>query len=95
MIRVWTPFHQLKQAQYALKVATRILPHVEKLFGIPYALPKLDLIYLPDYKPGAAAMENWGLVTFSQRSLLYDKNLSTGRHKQRVTAVITHEIAHQ
>ncbi|KAF4727569.1 pp2a multicopy suppressor, partial [Perkinsus olseni] len=59
-----------KQAQcgYALEVATRVLAWYEEFFGIPYPLPKLDLIAVPDFAMGA--MENWGLVTYREIDLL-------------------------
>lgn len=52
----------------------------------------LDQIALPDFNAGA--MENWGLVTYRETALLYDPIISSTRNKERVTTVISHELAH-
>jgi aminopeptidase N len=40
-------------------------------------------------------MENWGLVTYRDTTLLYDKDLSSPLDMQEVASVIAHELAHQ
>lgn len=52
-----------------------------------------DLIAIPDFEAGA--MENWGLTTYRETSLLYDPEISSASNKLWVTTVIGHEIAHQ
>lgn len=52
-----------------------------------------DLVAIPDFQAGA--MENWGLITFRETSLLYDVATSSAMDKKRVTTVIAHELAHQ
>ena len=51
-----------QQLQFALNVTAAVLPAFEQLFGVPFTLPKLDLVAIPDF--GAGAMENWGLITY-------------------------------
>uniref|UniRef100_A0A3P8VTH4 Endoplasmic reticulum aminopeptidase 2 n=1 Tax=Cynoglossus semilaevis TaxID=244447 RepID=A0A3P8VTH4_CYNSE len=58
------------QTHYALDVAVKMLGFYEKYFNICYPLPKQDLIAIPDFQSGA--MENWGLTTYRETSLLYD-----------------------
>jgi hypothetical protein len=41
------------------------------------------------------AMENWGLVTYRETALLIDEQRSSSQMKQRVCAVVAHELAHQ
>lgn len=52
----------------------------------------LDMVAIPDFLAGA--MENWGLITFRETSLLVDKQ-SSPLEKQVVASVIAHELAHQ
>lgn len=54
--------------------------------------PLSDLVAIPDFLAGA--MENWGLITFRETSLLVGKQSST-LEKQVVASVIAHELAHQ
>ncbi|XP_067294258.1 endoplasmic reticulum aminopeptidase 2 [Pseudorasbora parva] len=81
------------QTHYALEAAVRLLEFYEQYFNILYPLPKLDLIAIPDFQSGA--MENWGLTTYRETSLLYDPDISSASDKLWVTVVIGHELAHQ
>ncbi|GBP17198.1 Glutamyl aminopeptidase [Eumeta japonica] len=47
---------------------------------------------IPDFVSGA--MEHWGLVTYRETALLYDRNISSSANQQRVATVIAHELAH-
>lgn len=51
------------------------------------------MIAVPDFAAGA--MENWGLITFSEPALLYDPKLYSGDQKAYVAITIAHELAHQ
>lgn len=53
----------------------------------------IDLIAIPDFQSGA--MENWGLTTYRETSLLVDPLTSSISEKIWVTMVIGHEFAHQ
>jgi len=41
------------------------------------------------------AMENWGLVTYRETTLLVDPEQSSAAAKQTVALVVGHELAHQ
>ncbi|XP_037385949.1 endoplasmic reticulum aminopeptidase 2 isoform X1 [Talpa occidentalis] len=81
------------QTHYALEASLKLLDFYENYFDINYALPKLDLIAIPDF--GSGAMENWGLITYRETSLLFDPKTSSASDKLWVTRVIAHELAHQ
>ena len=49
---------------------------------MPYPLPKMDMIAIPDFASGA--MENYGLVTYRETALLFDEKHSAAANKQRV-----------
>ncbi|XP_047452435.1 aminopeptidase N-like isoform X2 [Mugil cephalus] len=81
------------ETQYAANITVKILDFYETYFGIKYNLGKLDQIALPDLYP--EAMENWGLITYQEGSLLYKEGVSSLLHKEVVTSLIAHELAHQ
>lgn len=89
-MRVWATPSTIQQTNYALYIARNVLTFYEGYFAIPFPLPKLDLIALPDFSAGA--MENWGLITFRSTALLYDPNQSSLADKKRVAVVIAHEV---
>ncbi|KAF6203836.1 hypothetical protein GE061_002171 [Apolygus lucorum] len=91
--KVWARSQAIDQAKYALKIGPKILKHFEEYFGIAYPLPKMDMIALPDFAAGA--MENWGLITYRESTMLFQDGVSASRHKQRVASVVAHELAHQ
>jgi aminopeptidase N len=82
-------------AAYALDAASALLPYYNDYFGVPYPLPKLDLIAGPGSSQFFGAMENWGAIFYFERALLIDARLSTQLDKQNVYGVIAHEMAHQ
>ncbi|TRY87998.1 hypothetical protein DNTS_007025 [Danionella cerebrum] len=81
------------QGDYALNTTGPILKFFERYYNVSYPLPKSDQIALPDFNAGA--MENWGLITYRETALLYDKDISSNGNKERVVTVIAHELAHQ
>lgn len=40
-------------------------------------------------------MENWGLITYRETSILYDANETSAAAREWVAVVIAHELAHQ
>ncbi|XP_051920250.1 aminopeptidase N-like [Hippocampus zosterae] len=92
-VRVWARRKAIEagHGDYALNITGKILQFYEHYYNIPYPLPKTDQVALPDFQAGA--MENWGLVTYRETTLLHDPNKSSAGNK-RVASVIAHELAH-
>uniref|UniRef100_A0A8D1Q9F4 Aminopeptidase n=1 Tax=Sus scrofa TaxID=9823 RepID=A0A8D1Q9F4_PIG len=84
---------KINQANYALDAAVTLLEFYEDYFSIPYPLPKQDLAAIPDFQSGA--MENWGLTTYRESSLLLDAEKSSVSSKLAITMTVSHELAHQ
>ncbi len=91
-VRVLTPPGRGEAGAYAARAAGRILSEFETYYGIPYPLPKLDLIAIPEHAFGA--MENWGAISFQESRLLVD-GASSSFARRDVFETATHEIAHQ
>ncbi len=92
-ITVWTGPGQQGQAGFALDAAEHALKTLNAYFDLPYRLPKLDLVAVPDFSSGA--MENWGAIFFRDSALLIDPQLSSLAARRRVAEVVSHEIVHQ
>lgn len=69
------------------------MPIYEKVFDVPYPLPKLDTLVASAFSAGA--MENWGLITGRTSVYLYDPLQSGIASKKRVIGVQSHEVSHQ
>ncbi|KAJ2808878.1 hypothetical protein H4R20_000571 [Coemansia guatemalensis] len=91
--RVYTAPGKSESGRFALKVAVQVLEYFADVFGIAYALPKLDQVAIGDFEAGA--MENWGLVTYREVALLVDEANTSSRAKQFAAYVVSHELAHQ
>ena len=91
-----TTYAPLNQAKESLtepnQIAGEALDFYDQAFGVPYPLPKLDQVAVPDFDAGA--MENWGLVTYRESCLLIDKT-ATLTDRIQIATVITHELSHQ
>jgi len=93
LLRVYTPPGNSATGKFALDCAVKALDVYDEFFGVPYPLPKLDMVGVPEFAMGA--MENWGLVVYRQTDLLIDPEMASDAQKQRVCTVVTHELAHQ
>ncbi|KAH8382720.1 hypothetical protein KR009_004928 [Drosophila setifemur] len=93
LFRTWARPSAIDQCDFAAEFGPKVLQYYEEFFGIKFPLPKVDQVAIPDFSAGA--MENWGLVTFDEITLLYSQNHSSLANKQEKANVIAHELAHQ
>ena len=93
LVRIVTTKGKKQQGKMALVFTKQFLSYFQKYFKIPYPLPKLDMIAIPDFASGA--MENWGAITFRETVLLYDPKTSSTDTLQHIAEVVAHELAHQ
>ncbi|KAM9933110.1 hypothetical protein OXX80_007267 [Metschnikowia pulcherrima] len=82
-----------RYAQYAVKVASTLLPLFESVLGVNYPLPKLDIVTLPFLSD--AVMENWGMITVIKDTLFLDEATAPEEAKTHVRSLIAHQLTHQ
>ncbi|XP_052634337.1 aminopeptidase Q isoform X4 [Harpia harpyja] len=63
------------------------------VFGLGRRQLKMDLVALPDF--GAGAMENWGLMTFQESSLMFLPSDKFTSRKAMIAIMVSHELGHQ
>uniref|UniRef100_A0A8C2RPI7 Aminopeptidase n=1 Tax=Capra hircus TaxID=9925 RepID=A0A8C2RPI7_CAPHI len=93
LVSIYAVPEKIGQVHHALETTVKLLDFYQNYFEIQYPLKKLDLVAIPDFEAGA--MENWGLLTFREETLLYDGNTSSVADRKLVTKIIAHELAHQ
>jgi aminopeptidase N len=91
--RIWSRKSVSDQTELAATVGPQILEFFERHYNVPFPLPKMDMIAIPDF--GAGAMENWGLITYRETALLYKEGQSSVGDRESIVSVISHELAHQ
>ena len=71
----------------------RFVDEYERIFNVPYGLDKMDQIASRFDEGGA--MENPGLITYGETSLLINLDNSAAYDESSVAATNAHELAHQ
>lgn len=87
---LYAPRGKEKMGQFALEIAAYSLAFFEKFFDQKFPLPKLDLVVPPAFPIGG--MENWGIITLTDRSLI-DETASLQK-RQGVASLVAHEVSH-
>ncbi|XP_053613169.1 glutamyl aminopeptidase-like isoform X2 [Plodia interpunctella] len=92
VLRSFAQKGQTNKIDFALDIGKRVTEFYIKYYEVPFPLPKLDMIAIPDYQSGAT--EHWGLITYRETSFLVDETTSSSRNKVAVANTIAHELAH-
>jgi aminopeptidase N len=90
--RIWSRNETYEQTELASRIGPQILDMYEKKFGIDFPLPKQDMAAIIELNYGA--MENWGLITYLESALLYEPGVSSKADKEKVSRIVSHELAH-
>ncbi|XP_066141793.1 membrane alanyl aminopeptidase-like [Euwallacea fornicatus] len=92
--RVCSRSEEAPYRSFAVEFGTSAMRAMESIFGIKFGsyMPKMDQLAIPDFASGA--MENWGLVSYRETSLLWDEDNSSNSYKKSLAAVVAHEFSH-
>ncbi|GLG93887.1 Aminopeptidase, partial [Gryllus bimaculatus] len=96
-IITWAPKSAVdgKLTDYSQEITFKILRELEDYSNILYSkyMKKLDQVAVADFSAGA--MENWGLVTYRESRLFFNKSSDTEAARKSVAMIIGHELTHQ
>lgn len=91
--KIWSNPELIGQVPYSLSAMSKTIDFFETNLKIPYSLPKLEIVAMPEYI--AVAMENWGLSLYRESLIFYDEAVTSLAVKRRIRTAITHELTHQ
>lgn len=92
ILRSFAQKDQTHKIDFAQSIGKRATEFYIQYYEVPFPLPKLDMIAIPDYISGAT--EHWGLVTYRETSFLVDEATASAQNKVSVANTIAHELAH-
>ncbi|XP_043661164.1 aminopeptidase Ey [Drosophila teissieri] len=92
-ISTWARPDALSQTKFASMVVAPLLSFYEQLFNSTHRPKKIDLVALPDY--AFKSKENWGMLTFTEESLLYDSQRSSMDDQQGVARAVAMTVVNQ
>ncbi|HMG23497.1 MAG TPA: M1 family metallopeptidase [Kofleriaceae bacterium] len=82
------------EAAWAARTTAKLLDLLEEFFGAPYPYDKMDMLAIP-VTVGFGAMENAGLITFTETLMLLDPKHASREREYTWISVASHELAHQ
>ncbi|XP_041988215.1 glutamyl aminopeptidase isoform X2 [Aricia agestis] len=91
-LRSFAQKNETHKIDFAQDIGKRATEFYIQYYNVPFPLPKLDMIAIPDYVSGAT--EHWGLITYRETSFLVDETTASSTNKINVANTIAHELAH-
>ncbi|XP_034826979.1 glutamyl aminopeptidase isoform X1 [Maniola hyperantus] len=91
-LRSFAQKDQTHKIDFAQDIGKRVTEFYIRYYEVPFPLPKLDMIAIPDYVSGAT--EHWGLITYRETSFLIDNETASSKNKISVANTVAHELAH-
>ncbi|XP_017767294.1 PREDICTED: aminopeptidase N-like [Eufriesea mexicana] len=92
-INVWSREDMVPHLELAREVAQKAQKELEHYTNSTIRVPKMDHVILPQHPTDA--MENWGIITYSESTFLYVKDEISMLQKYLVYETVIHELAHQ
>jgi len=93
-LRIVAPKGRRADAAYAAQTLPRVVDLLETWFGMPLPYDKLDVVSIP-VTVGFGAMENAGLITAAEDTMLFDAATLGWEQRQTWIRTALHEVAHQ
>ncbi len=91
-VRIFTPRGRATEAAFAAEAIPALLTRLEDYYQIPFPYEKLDHVAVPQFD---GAMENAGLITYSETMLLTPPRRQTSSFKRECADTCAHEMSHQ
>src|SRR5437763_1830565 len=82
------------EGAWAARTTPRLIDLLEEFFGSPYPYEKMDMLAVP-ITVGFGAMENVGLITFTETSMLLDPRHAAKDREYSWVFIAAHELGHQ
>ena len=91
-VRGYCPVGYGQSIKHFVQLGAESLDYYENFFGIPFPLPKMDIVSL--HSMHVRAMENWGCITFLGSVFLKDERNTSKLLIQRNSRTVAHEFSH-
>ncbi|MFO0581445.1 MAG: M1 family aminopeptidase [Anaeromyxobacter sp.] len=92
-VRGLAPRGRGKELEVALEQAAKIVPALERYFGVPFPYDKLDHVAISDFAPGG--MENAGAIAYRDAAFLFADGRTPEAMRRRIGSLTSHELGHQ